>query len=298
MNHRDVIPDLHADIARLRATLAALEPGAPLAFLGDFIDAGSATRESDDAAVLTAVRRLIDSGRAVAVMGNHELNAILYHTDGTEGRPLREHSGNNREQHASFLQQFGANTPQARVWTDWFLKLPLWLDLGGLRLVHACWDQAAVEMVAARRPDGQLTRADLPEIAAESTEFGRAVQRLVSGPEAHLGDGHPGFRDSKNHLRHHVRLAWWRPEARLWREAALSVPDVSQLPKGEIPVCQGVPPYPDGAPPVIAGHYKMTGTPRIEAANAACLDYPDTACVYRWRGEAAFSAINLLTIPG
>ena len=37
----NVIPDLHADPARLRATLDALGADAPPAFLGDFIDAGA-----------------------------------------------------------------------------------------------------------------------------------------------------------------------------------------------------------------------------------------------------------------
>ncbi|MDF3352123.1 hypothetical protein HKX17_18420 [Sulfitobacter sp. KE34] len=42
--------------------------------IGDFIDAGNSTKQVDDEAVLSRVRRLVDSGRAAAVMGNHELN--------------------------------------------------------------------------------------------------------------------------------------------------------------------------------------------------------------------------------
>ena len=44
-------------------------------FLGDFIDRGPKIRE-----VLEIVRPMIDQGTALAVMGNHELNALAYFT--------------------------------------------------------------------------------------------------------------------------------------------------------------------------------------------------------------------------
>jgi hypothetical protein len=31
---------------------------------------------------------------------------------------------------------------------DWFKTLPLLLDLGGIRIVHACWDQNAIDRVS------------------------------------------------------------------------------------------------------------------------------------------------------
>jgi hypothetical protein len=135
-----VIPDIHADLQRLEATLGVVD--GPLAFLGDFIDGGG--QGACDRTVLTRVRGLIDDG-AVAVMGNHELNAILFH------RGLRADSDKNRDQHRSFLEAFGFATPEALAWTDWFLTLPLWLDLGGLRLAHACWCHGFAGRSAARR---------------------------------------------------------------------------------------------------------------------------------------------------
>lgn len=296
-NTWDVIPDIHADIERLEATLQAREPGVPIAFLGDIIDAGGATRVSDDVAVLTRVRDLVDTGKAVAVMGNHELNAILYHTVGADRVPLRERSEKNRAQDRSFVQQLGTATPQAHEWIDWFLNLPLWRDLDGLRLVHACWSQPDIDLIAERRPDGRITRADLPEIATEETPFARAVKNLVTGPEVRLEpSAHPGFHDAGGHRRNHVRIAWWRSGTRTWRDAALSVPRPEELPAGDVPSSREVAFYPQDAPPVIVGHYKMTGESRIESDNAACLDYPQSTCVYRWRGESALTEENLVRI--
>lgn len=289
---RDIIPDLHADPARLDRTLRALGQRAPLAFLGDFIDMGGG-RRGDDPAVLTRIRDLIESGRAVAVMGNHELNAILFHRKGTGGRP---HLKKNLRQHQSFIAHFGIATSQALDWTRWFLQaLPLWRDLGGLRLVHACWDQTAIATIARRRPDGHLREEDLAEAADPATDFGRAVKLLTSGPETALPDGYR-FHDNGGHPRQELRLAWWRGSARTWREAALSVPDPNELPDAPLPdgLLAGL--YPQDAAPVLVGHYKMTGPPRIEAPNALCLDYPAQPCAYCWRGEARLDTGNLLAV--
>ncbi len=298
MKHQsyDVIPDIHADIDRLDVTLDALGTDAPLAFLGDFIDAGKSTRRSDDAAVLKRVRGIIDEGRGVAVMGNHELNAILYHTLGIDQAALRPHTEKNRAQHRSFVRQFGTATPQARLWTDWFLTLPLWQELGDLRLVHACWSQRDIDLIAGRRPDGRLCHEDLAEVAAEETDFAKAVKNLVTGPELQLPKGYT-FRDAGGHLRHRVRIAWWRSEAETWGDAALSVPDPSELPQGDVPQSREVAFYPADAPPVLVGHYKMADAPCVEAPNAACLDYPKAICAYRWRGEDRLRDDHLLHKP-
>lgn len=261
-----IIPDIHADLQRLEATLAVID--GQLAFLGDFIDGGQG---ACDRTVLTRVRGQIDAG-ALSVMGNHELNAILFH------RGLRADSDKNRDQHRSFLEAFGFATPEALSWTDWFLTLPLFLDLGGLRLAHACWSIPDIATVAARRPDGRLQESDLVEIGEESTPFGRAVKRIVSGPEVRLPAGH-SFLDHKRHPRTEVRLAWWRNDAATYRAAALSVPDVMVLP--DIPLPAGVVAeiYPADAAPVLVGHYKMTGRPHV-SGNATSIDYPDAPCAY------------------
>jgi hypothetical protein len=289
-----IIPDIHADIDRLERSLEVAED-TPVAFLGDFIDAGKSTKQVDEEAVLTRVRRLVDSGRAVAVMGNHELNAILYHRKDANGTWLRSHSDEKIKQHQSFIEAFGVGTKEAKEWTDWFLTLPLWRDLDGLRLVHACWDDAAIEIIKARCPDGRLRTDDLPEVAAAASPFGKAVERLLSGPEVSLPEGYK-FHDTNNHERREVRLAWWRPEATTWRDACLSVPKPDDLPSGAIPPDTAALLYREDAPPVVVGHYKMSGTPGIEAPNAACLDYPTRPCVYHWRAGQSLLPDNLIVL--
>lgn len=292
-----VIPDLHADPERLAVSLAAVCRGDRIGFLGDFIDAGADPgARADDHAVLTRVRGLIDSGNAVGVMGNHELNAILFHRLDENDCPLRLHSVKNIAQHHSFIDTFGIGTPAARAWTDWFLQaLPLWHEEDGLRLVHAFWSDRVIDILRQRRPDGFLREEDLPEIATESSAFGRAVKLLVSGPEVRLPPGFT-FTDFKGHSRAEMRIAWWRGAASTWRELALSVPDPSLLPDTAIEAGQIEELYPSDAVPVLVGHYKMAPPLRLDHRKAACLDYPSAPCIYTWRGEEELVLRHLVPI--
>lgn len=291
-----IIPDIHADIERMSASLQYAGQNGTILFLGDFVDAGKQLDTPSDLSVLETARRLIAAGRARAVMGNHELNAILYHSAGSDGTPLRAHSPKNREQHRSFFEAFGVATPQALEWTDWFLEtLPLWLELDGLRLAHAFWSDAHVAEIGKRRPDGFLKGEDLAEIAAETTPFGKAVKLLVSGPEVELPEGFV-FHDYHGNARTEVRLAWWNADARTWPEAALSVPDPSELPQSEMPPSAISDIYSSQSPPVLVGHYKMMGVPHIQHPRASSIDYPNTPCVYRWSGESDLTSEHLVRL--
>ena len=150
----DLIGDIHGHAAALERLLGLLgysrhggvhrHPSRQVIFLGDFIDRGPAIRET-----LAIVRAMVEAGTARAVMGNHELNALAFHTPDPHapGEHLRRHNEMHSRQHAETVRQLpGAQLTDA---LDWFRTLPLWLDLDGFRVVHACWD----EMLAARVAD-------------------------------------------------------------------------------------------------------------------------------------------------
>jgi hypothetical protein len=265
-----------------RQTAKGWQPpdGRRATFLGDFIDGGAA-----NAAVIATVRDLIERDLAVAVMGNHELNAVLFHTAGQskskqQDRWMRVRSAKNLRQHGSFLAEFPAGSSAAHEVLAWFLTLPLFLELDGMRVVHACWDQSHIDRITERRPDARLKGEDLQEIALEQTPFARSVAETLNGPDAALPVGYT-FVDGTGHRRDRVRLAWWRSEARDWRDLALSVPDADCLPAGPAPAEVITKVYAEHEPPVFVGHYKMIGSPRVERANAICLDYPNVPCAYR-----------------
>lgn len=275
LTHTHIIPDIHGQAEKLDGLLATLgwqrspagwRRDGQLAFLGDFIDRGPA-----NGAVLRTVRDLVEAGHAVAVMGNHELNAIHYHHHDPEtGEPYRPHTAKNTQQHASFLAEFPLGAPETRAWIDWLAGLPLWQDRDDFRLVHACWSEP--DMAALEVQEGALDREVLIAAGAPAHPLNAALEVILKGPEADLPPGY-GFHDEGGHRREQVRLAWWRSGATTWRQAVSSVPDLSELPDGPIPPALKAMTYDPAAKPVFYGHYWMTGALKIESQNALCLDY-------------------------
>lgn len=276
----DVIPDIHGMGDRLEGLLTALgyverggawrprEPDRRAIFLGDFIDRGP-----DQARVLDITRRMIGEGVALAVMGNHELNALHYATPDPEtGAPLRAHSPKNTAQHAAFLEAFPPGSAARRDALGWVRRLPLFLDLGGFRVAHAAWLDPAIATIRAESRFGVLEGDLLVRAADPDDPFGAAVEATAKGPEADLPAG-VGFRDKGGHLRRRSRIAWWDGAARSWREIAASVPDPGALPDTPVPEEVRRLVYPPGAPPVFVGHYWLTGEPAPRSANVFCLDY-------------------------
>lgn len=288
-----VVPDIHADLERLNWSIAQAN-GSKMIFLGDLIDAGKLVKKPDDLGILQRVSQLISNGQASCILGNHELNAILFHRrSSTSNASLRSRKEQNSKQHKSFIEVFGVESSDALFWTAWMLeKLPLWLELDGLRIAHACWSEKAIHIVKKRRPSGHLQLEDLEEVAAKTTEFALAVETITSGPEAKLPVG-CCFTDNGGNEREHVRLSWWNAENTTWTKAALSVPDLSQLPNDELPAELTSEIYSVDATPVLVGHYKMKGIPNLQSPNASSLDYPMKKCVYHWSGESTLQRKNL-----
>ena len=90
-------------------------------FLGDFIDRGEALAEHKQ--LLSLVMKMVRSGNALAVMGNHEFNALAYHTY-VDGPPLRAHTQKNTKQHQAFLNEFDEDPQAKNEVLDFFLSCP------------------------------------------------------------------------------------------------------------------------------------------------------------------------------
>lgn len=85
---------------------------------------------------------------------------------------------------------------------------------------------------------------------------------------------HPhSFEDKGGKVRLHVRVKCWNGDALTWRQVAMSVPDINQLPDTPLSDDLSTAIYPDGDTPVFFGHYWMSGNPELQSANALCLDY-------------------------
>ena len=253
-------------------------------FLGDFIDRGPQITET-----LRVVRPMVDEGEALAVMGNHEYNAIRYAAKGPRGY-LREHNAKNFNQHRATLRAFAHKKNKWRDYLRWFRRLPLYLDLPGLRVVHACWCDKAIRALAGRNV---LTDEMLLAESETAAERRRAAELLLRGKEIPLPPGYV-FIDKDGSSRSTVRARWWlSANSRTYRDLAIPNPDTLPDLRIKREIEARLTGYPAAAPPVVIWHYWLTSAkPRPLAPNVACLDYSVAAggplVAYRWHGERKF----------
>lgn len=305
----DVIGDIHGFAAPLRRLLTKLgyqpvdgtyrhESGRQVAYLGDFIDRGPEIRET-----LHLVKSMVDAGSAVAVMGNHEFNAICFHTPDGNGDFLRTRiadGGKNVAQHQATLDAFAGREKEWEEWIAWFKQLPFALDLGGLRAVHATWDPKWISFLANRSLED-------PAFLHASTQKGslefEAVETVLKGIEIPLprDDVLP---DKEGFKRHEIRVRWWEePSGKTYRDVVFPNCDTVSDTPIDFDRVDAWEAYESTAPPVFFGHYWLPASlePAPAGPNVACLDYsvakPGGKLVaYRWDGESRLDGRKFVTV--
>jgi len=301
----DIIGDIHGHAEKLIELLEKLgysispsgycHPSRKVIFLGDFIDRGEHLKQHR--LLMSVVMPMIESGHAFAVMGNHELNALAYHTN-HNGEPLRPHSEKNTKQHQAFLNEY-ANDPEALEQVlIFFYSLPLWLDLGDVRIVHACWSECDIEQLRAVASDGKISPELLPQIAHPDGNLYHEAETILKGVEVELSHG-VSFLDKDDTERREVRVQWWNNDALTLGEVALpSSLDIGRA--GETLIPKNTPKYESDLPPCFIGHYWMSGIPAPLTHNVACLDYSvakgGKLVAYRWSGEKYLKQSNFVSV--
>ncbi len=293
MKNFDIIGDIHGYASTLETMLHTLgyslntqgyysHDSRKVIFVGDFIDRLSGGQR----AVIDIVRPMVDNGSALAVMGNHEFNAIAYHSLHPEtGLPLRNHSPNHQRQHQAFLDEYGEDETALKTVIDWFKTLPLYLELDDFRVIHACWHHASFKAIKDDLVDGCLTASLLLKATQKGSAQFDAVEVLLKGLEIPLPEG-ISFKDSYDNNRHDIRIKWWE-EATTYKEYALVPPQVAErIPELTIPAELLSDFRYEDDKPVFFGHYWFSGQPQILKQNVACLDYSvargDKLVAYRW----------------
>ncbi|HSI83010.1 MAG TPA: metallophosphoesterase [Candidatus Methylacidiphilales bacterium] len=302
----DLIGDIHGHADALEALLLKLgyrthgvgyqhPAGRKVIFLGDYIDRGPKILRT-----LHVVRGMVDSGDALAVMGNHEYNVLAYYTPDGKGGWLRPRTREKVDHHQETLRQLvEPESAEWEDWKEWFRCLPLFLELPGLRAVHASWEDEAMSLARGiRRLDDEL----LHQMANPQSPLGRMKNVLLNGVELALPEGH-FYSDKQGFRRRFIRLRWWEdPRGKTYRQMVF--PESETVPPVIIPeeVIRTRFDYPSEAVPVFNGHYWLPDHLERKplAANIACLDYSvakgGRLTAYRWDGETELKASNFVTM--
>jgi hypothetical protein len=267
-------------------------------FLGDYIDRGPEIRET-----LKIVRSMVDSKRARAILGNHEYNAVCFHAERSDmpGVWIRERSDKNLYQHLETLYQFAGRREELGLYLDWFKTLPVWLDLGGVKAVHAAWHEPSIEALDPF-PDGgrYISKMLLDAVEKRGSEAYNAIEILLKGVEINLPPD-VTFTDRDGNERRKMRAKWWlkgtgKSYGELTFRQHAEIEDAIPV-TGDTTDLVGY----NGQAPVFFGHYRFKNdTPSILTPKIACLDYSvDTGgylAAYTWSGEKLLSDGNFTVV--
>ena len=253
-------------------------------FVGDFINRGPHNRKT-----IEIIRTMVENNHAYAILGNHEINAICYFTKRKSGKPLRMPGPANRKQLDKIKREY---ITQPTVFEDtikWLRHLPLYINFGSVRVVHAYWNDAHISLLYKEVPAKKLTKSFLKEAMQGGTEISKAFIQTTRGVEFCFP---PNLivRDNSHFRRINFRVKWWNsPYDKTYEE--ISMETKYHLPN--IPVHEEIivpfEVYKPTDPPVFIGHYSMNGHNPIQSPNVCCVDAGVAAkgrlAAYRWSGE-------------
>jgi hypothetical protein len=274
----DLIGDIHGHADKLEALLLKLgyakkngsyaHSERKVLFVGDYIDRGPKIRET-----LEMVKSMVDSENAIALMGNHEYNALCFHFQETQGGHLRKHLIKNIIQHYETINQFKNRQKEYEDYLDWFKTLPLYYETDTYRAVHACWDNKNIEFLRQTLVNDRLNDDLIYQSVKEGTALNEAIDQTLKGKEMKMPNG-LHFNDKEGTIRTEIRIKWWENPSEMTYKS-ISVVPIENLPEQPINVSElkSNDYYQPKDKKVFFGHYWLQGEPSLCKENICCLDY-------------------------
>ena len=299
----DIIGDVHGHADQLKGLLKKLgyklkdgfyaHPTKKAVFVGDIINRGPKIRET-----LNLVRQMVEGGAAHAILGNHEMYAILYYLRDNEGKYYKKRIPKYQLQIYQTLDEFASFKGELKSHLKWLRTLPMFLDFGEIRITHACWDDDNIELIKSNVTGPKLTKTILREIALNETKFSQGFWETCKGIDFLIPKNLLVF-DDEGRPHRSFRMKWWlTPEGKTFKD--ISLESRFELPAYTIPneIIQARKPYSKDDPMVFFGHYCLKECCGILADNLCCVD----SCVtrtgklvaYRWEGEKQLVKSNFI----
>ncbi len=292
----DIIGDVHGEAFLLKKLLRELgysksgqgyfHPWRKAVFAGDFVNRGPEIPQT-----LKIIRQMTEQGSALAILGNHEINALLYHLKGEKKESLLLPKGKRFQSVYQTVYQFRDNPGEWKAYRKWLRTLPLFLDLGDIRIVHACWKDSNISVIREKLPVGKIPKVVLRNLVTEyNSGLSQAILQTIRGVH-HILPRDLRIYDQRHRHHRFYRIRWWQdPQGLTFQE--WSFESKFRLPSYTIPIeiIPSVEPYPEDAPLLFFGHYCRGNGPFVVARNLCCVDGCVTGkrrlTAYRWDGES------------
>ncbi len=242
-------------------------------FLGDIIDRGPRIREA-----LHIVHDMAEAGQAHCIMGNHEFNALGWATPAPPGSGkqfVREHTPRHERLIEATLTQFAHHPREWDEFVQWFYQMPLFIDAGRFRLVHACWDNALIASLRGPFPSGCVDEHFVQAAAVPGSYACNVFDRLLRGTDMRLPDGLT-LTGGDGLTRSFFRTKFWEDNPQTYGDIVFQ-PDALPEAVASTPLSTGqknaLLRYGVDEPLLFVGHYWRSGRPAPIRPNLACLDY-------------------------
>jgi len=279
----DIIGDVHGCALTLERLLDTLgykrvagvwrHPRRQALFLGDIVDRGPRIREA-----LHIVHDMVEAGQAFCIMGNHEYNALGWVTPALPGSGkayVREHTPRHARLIDETLTQFAQHPADWHDFVNWFYELPLFVDAGRFRLVHACWDARLIEPLRQQYPDGRIDEHFIQASAVSNSFAATVCNRLLRGTDMRLPDGLT-LTGGDGLTRAFFRTKFWEEDPQTYGDIVFQ-PDALPEEVASAPLSHSqknaLLRYAEDEPLLFVGHYWRSGYPAPIRPNLACLDY-------------------------
>ncbi|MBH3385956.1 metallophosphoesterase [Pseudomonas juntendi] len=279
----DIIGDVHGCAHTLERLLETLgykrvagvwrHPRRQALFLGDIVDRGPRIREA-----LHIVHDMVEAGQAFCIMGNHEYNALGWVTPALPGSGkafVREHTPRHARLIDETLAQFAQHPADWHDFVNWFYQLPLFIDAGRFRLVHACWDRQLIEPLRQQYPDGRIDEHFIQASAVSNSFAATVCNRLLRGTDMRLPDGLT-LTGGDGLTRAFFRTKFWEEDPQTYGDIVFQ-PDALPAEVANAPLSHSqknaLLRYAEDEPMLFVGHYWRSGHPAPIRPNLACLDY-------------------------
>jgi hypothetical protein len=168
------------------------------------------------------VSQMVESGNAIALMGNHEYNALCFHHQESEGGHLQKHLIKNIVQHYETLKQFQNKQEEYEDYLDWFMTLPLYYETEDFRAVHACLDRGNISFLRSELENDRLNEEILHQSVIKEKDLYTTFYETLQGKEIPMPGG-SSFSDQENTVRIKFRIKWWQDKTQQHRPTAILV---------------------------------------------------------------------------
>ena len=302
----DIIGDVHGHAPLLKKLLSKLgyvkkagvysHSSRKAVFVGDFINRGPEIRKT-----IRIIRSMVENNKALAVLGNHELNAIIYGLKDNKGAPLIKRPGKHFLSLFKTINEFSDYPAEWKSHLKWMRTLPFALELGKIRVVHACWDESALKKINAKIIDGKVKKSTFRKVQLEpDSGIAKSFWQVTKGINMKIPSDIRIINNKGVWIRS-FRLRWWEDAGGKTFEE-MSFESKYSFPAYTIPeqIVPGTLPYSGDLPLLFFGHYCQSKGPNIIKPNICCVDSCVTGShslmAYRWDGEQKLKDENLIKV--